>query len=253
MRRRGSGNGSTVGGERREVGKTSAEAEQGWAVGWADAWGEGEEERVARWLTAKGRVAIPGPSGEPGRARPVDPWVTADDLDLLVGPTPAAPPAPAAPAPAVPFEAERRRAEQLHAEQLRAKSVLEAEVAFLEDERRRLAAALVAERSEAERAHRERARAVSMIEEQVTRLEQDRRRILSGTEAAVAAADRARADEREAREALEAARAEARVVEAKHFEVWIALEAEVSALTARRRRLRALRHRRPAPALPPTC
>ncbi|MFP5376129.1 MAG: hypothetical protein ACLGIO_05020 [Acidimicrobiia bacterium] len=236
MRRRSS-NGGTAAGGTEEGRRGAVEGDRGWAAGWADSWGEGEQERVARWLTARGRTVSPTPVPAEAAAAATrrDPWeelggVERDD-------PPRTPPATAnlAPDPA----------------QVSARAALEAEVAFLEDERRRLAAAVEAERREAERVRGELRLAASMIEDQIAGLEEDRRRALAGMEAAVAAAEQARADERAARTGLDAARAEARAVEAKHFEVWVALDEEVAALAARRRRLRALRRRLPRRPPPP--
>ena len=246
--------------KRRNNGEEPAANGRGdaWATGWADAWEDSEQERVARWLTAKGRVAVRARAAPvDGRAvRRVDPWEASDLLDLREmtaapradrrsaheaeadGPGPVRPD-PEAPAPVEPDAA---TTEQLHA-----RSALEAELVYLEDERRRQAARLEDERSEAERVRRDLSTAAAMLHDHIAGLEQERRRVLEGVEASVAAAERARADEQAARAALEAARDEARAVEAKHFEVWVALEEEVSALVARRRRLRALRRRRPVP------
>ena len=186
---------------------------------WSQTWGEGEEERVARWLSTKGRSTPAGgrdswsPSGYDGERTP--------------------PPEASAP-PAGGRESAPGRD---------VTSVLEAQVADLEDERRRLAAALRHERSEAERVRREQLAARSLLEAEIAGLDDERRHALASAEAARAEARRALQEEREARAAMDAAYVEARRAETRHFDVWAGLEVEVAALKAQRRRLRALRRR----------
>ncbi|HVM01647.1 MAG TPA: hypothetical protein VM263_03175 [Acidimicrobiales bacterium] len=240
MRRRSS-SGATAAGGTEEGRQGALGGDRGWAAGWADSWGEGEQERVARWLTARGRTVSPspGPAEVSAPAARRDPWEALDGVGR---------PDPPQAQPVAPHRASRP---EPHPAQDSARAALAAEVTFLKDERRRLAAALEAERREAERVRGELRLAATMIEEQIAGLEEDRRRALAGMEAAVAAAEQARADERAARAGLDGARAEARAVEAKHFEVWVALDEEVAALAARRRRLRALRRRLPRRPPPP--
>lgn len=231
MKRRNSGGESVVGArEEREAGRRpDANTGLGSISDWAEAWGEGEQERVARWLTSKGRATVATSTGPLVERPGSDPWEV-DDRPALW----AAAPATSAAAAADPVDID----------QLHARSALEAEVAYLEDERRRLAVALEHERAECEQVRTELALAASMLHDNIADLEEQRRHALSSVEAGVAAAERARADEQAARAALEATRSEAKALEARHFEVWIALDDEVSALAARRRRLRALQRRR---------
>ena len=224
MRRRISGGESRAGGRERGDAGDAPEHERSWAADSVSTWGAGDEERVARWLTARRGIPVPGWSAGSARsvpARPADPWEAPVDLSALLPPT-----APAdAPAPVDP------------------RAALKAEVVLLEEERRRLAVALTAERADAERARSERALAAAMLEAKIAGLEDERRRIVAATAAAEAAAERAAAEERAARASLGAARDEADALEARKLEEWIALDEEVAILTARRRRLRALRHR----------
>lgn len=255
MRRRISGSVSTSGGRGRRDAADARDEAAGWADDRVPTWGAGDEERVARWLTARRGMPVPGSGGSAGSApvRRADPWEAPVDLSALAGATvPAATPivppagagtvaaggtlttrpeaaaaAPVAPAPGVAGP----------------RAALEAEVARLEEERRRLAVALAAERADAERVRSERALAAAMLEAQIAGLEDERRRTVARTEVAEAAAQRAAAEERAARASLQAARDEADALEARRLEEWITLDEEVAALTARRRRLRRLRHR----------
>lgn len=123
------------------------------------------------------------------------------------------------------------------------RAALEAEVAGLEEERRRLAVTLTAERADAARVRSGRALAAAMLQAQIAGLEDERRRTVARTAAAETTAQRAAAEERAALASLRAARDGADADEACKLEEWIALDEEVAALTARRRRLRGLRHR----------
>lgn len=253
MRRRISGSEATSAGRDRRNAADAPERAPGWADDWVPTWGAGDEERVARWLTARRGTPVPGYSGGSAGSvavRPVDPWEAPVDLSALVDPiAPAAAPAAGA-GPAVAAERPATRSEAAAAAPVAPgpgvadpTAALEAEVARLDEERRRLAVTLAAERADAERVRTERALAAAMLEAQIAGLEDQRRRTVARTEAAEAAAQRAAAEERAARATLQAARDEADALEARKLEEWIALDEEVAALTARRRRLRALRHR----------
>lgn len=252
MRRRISGSVSTLGGRERRVAAGAPEQDPSWADDWVSTWGAGDEERVARWLTARRGMPVPGYSGGSATAavRPADPWEAPVDLSALAAATvPAASPAAGA-GRAVAAGRPATRAEAAAAAPVAPvpgvagpRAALEAEVALLEQERRRLAVTLTAERADAERVRSERALAAGMLEAQLAGMEDERRRTVARTAAAEAAAGRAAAEERVARASLQAARDEADALEARKLEEWIALDEEVAALTARRRRLRALRHR----------
>ena len=187
---------------------------------WSGTWEEGEQERVARWLSTKGRST---PVGER------DPWAPAGNRVDGVAPVEMATPHTG------------RREVAPGRDDVR--SVLEAQVAYLEGERGRLSAAVRQERAEAERVRREQLVARSLLEAEIAALDDERRHALASAEAARAAAQRALQEEREARAAMDAAYVEARRAEARHFDVWAGLEVEVAAMKAQRRRLRALRRR----------
>ena len=237
MRRRTSGSDSTSGGRDRRDAVDAGEHDHSWAADWVATWAEGDEERVAHWLTARRGSPVPGSSGGPTSVavRPVDPWEAPVDLGSLA--------APVATARVVTGEGPATRAEAPATPPIDAREALAAEVALLEDERRRLAVTLTAELADVERRRAELAGAAAVLEAQITGLEDEHRRIVERTEAAEAAAVRAAAEERAARASLEAARVEADAFEARRLAEWIALDEEVATLTARRRRLRALRHR----------
>ena len=240
MRRRISGSESTSGG--RDA-FDAPEHDHSWAADWVATWGEGDEERVARWLTARRGSPVPGYSAvstTPVAGGAVDPWEAPTDLSDLL--TPIVTP-PVVAAPVTRAEAPAAAPEAPAAWLIDARVALAAEVALLEEDRRRLAVTLTAERADAERVRTELALAAARVEAQIAGLEEERRRLVEQTEAAHAAADRAAAEERAARASLEAARDEADAFEATRLEEWIALDEEVAILTARRRRLRALRHR----------
>lgn len=203
---------------------------------WEERWDRPEHERVARWLTAKGGYAIES-------ARP----------ETAQGPT----------GPAVVAEPARYRRDvgqdrQVEAGLVASLDVLRAEVASLESQRHQLAAVLETERSElheqrrrmvtdfqadqleAERVGqlRKEARAVleaevSALEAEVSALGERRREIVESMNAAVVATEQARLAEQAALARLEAVQEQARRVEAEHFETWVALDAEVTALAQR--------------------
>ena len=224
MLRRSSRTGSETRGGAENVAPERSPEEDAYWSGWAEGWGAPEEERVARWLTGKGRAASAFGEGDQGDGEPVSlAWPSAGDFVDVA-------------------ELESRDDVRLAAsgglaERHQARTLVEAQIAHLEDERRRLAESLEAERLEADRIRHDQVVARSRLEAEIARLDEQRRRLLSTAEAAASAAEQAVGDEHRARAALEAARAEAKRVEAKQFETWVALEAEITALREERRRL----------------
>lgn len=179
MRRRISDSVSTSGGRGPRDAADAPERAPGWADDRVPTWGAGDEERVARWLSARRGMPVPGSGGSAGSApvRRADPWEAPVGLSALAGATvpaatPISPPAGAGPAAAGGGLTTRPEA---------------------------AAAAPVAP--------------VPGV---------------AGPRAALV---------------LQVARDEADALEARRLEEWITLDEEVAALTARRRRLRRLRHR----------
>lgn len=127
------------------------------------------------------------------------------------------------------LEFERRRGD-LAAE-------LEAHVADLAEQRRCLAAAVQSDQAEAERLSRHQTETRQMLEAEVATLAAEvaslqgrRREIVEGMEAAVARTERARDAELAAVAHLAEVEEVAKRVEREQFEIWVALDAEVTAL-----------------------
>lgn len=180
---------------------------------WEERWARPEEERVARWLRAKGASFDPGADRdgrEPVTAVLTETATTGGSIGQgELGPAPGS------------LELEAATAE----------------LAARREESRLVAAELAAERFELTALReqvRAQAAALEAIRAEVAALEEQRQRVVESIESAELAAERARLSEREAVSALVAAQDQASQGERERFELWEALDAQVAALEKRR-------------------
>ena len=169
----------------------------GWDV-WEEKWARPEEERVARWLMAKG--------GSPSTALGEQ-----DDRPLVA-----------------------LHEEPVSADRDHQPLALESERSDLHERLRQLVSAVEAEQVELERVRGLRTEVLAELEAAVSALDEQHRRLEESIAAAEARAEEARLAEGEAMDRAKAAREQADKVEAERFEVWVALDAEITSLESRR-------------------
>lgn len=169
----------------------------GWDV-WEEKWARPEEERVARWLMAKG--------GSPSTALEEQ-----DDRPLVAF-----------------------HEEPLSADRDPQAVALEAEQSDLQEQLRHLVSAVQAERLEVGRVRSLRMEILAELEAEVSALDDQRRLLEEAMASAVSLAEEARIAERDAMARVQAAHEQADKVEAESFKLWVALDAEITTLEGRR-------------------
>ena len=224
----------------------SESAIDAWAR-WEERWSRPEEERVARWLGVKGNNDDRTATAVTEEERRLAPDLEPHEWQAFAVPQEAARESLKAELAAL-EEHRRQVATALAAEQSELAMVehrkrqlvaeLEAERVEIHGERRRLVTALHEEQLEVERVRRGWTQAKAERDAEMSALDEQRRRLVEAAESAVAAAEHAAMTEIAAVARLEAAEEQANREEAQRFEVWVALDAEITALEERRQQLR---------------